>query len=40
MMVVVGNARYVALDLIVDQNLDSPGEQERFEWMGGLVTRP
>jgi len=32
--------RLVALDLTVDQNPDSPGEQERIEKMGGFVSPP
>ncbi len=31
---------YEALDLTVDQNPDSPGEQERIEGMGGFVSPP
>jgi len=31
---------YEALDLTVDQNPDSPGEQERIEQMGGFVSPP
>jgi serine/threonine protein phosphatase PrpC len=31
---------HLALDLTVDQNPDSPGEQERIEKMGGFVSPP
>lgn len=35
-----GKTIYKALDLTVDQNPDSPGEQERIEKMGGFVSPP
>jgi protein phosphatase 2C family protein 2/3 len=35
-----GKTVYKALDLTVDQNPDSPGEQERIEQMGGFVSPP
>jgi len=34
------NTTYQALDLTVDQNPDSPGEQERIEGLGGFVSPP